>query len=131
MTLWQLMLLGTWCTVTYIIYTVICTVTYAVNIHVYVYVRIHPFYRQLGSGHSPQSCLYFQVFLTNFKYFPVIYQHSSLTYGIVLIKDQSSSYEIRSLAICMNIKTFNRVSRKQMNILKIFLDYLKFYIVVY
>ena len=44
-------------------------------------------------------------------------------------KDQSSFYEISSLAICINIKTFNRVN--MLNILKTFSEYLEFYIVTY
>ena len=43
-----------------------------------------------------------------------------MTYCIPLVKDQSSFYEIRSLAICLNIKAFNRANRKQFNILKYF-----------
>ena len=46
-------------------------------------------------------------------------------------KDQSSFYEIRSLAICINIKAFNRINRKQLKILKTFLECLKFDIIVY
>ena len=38
-------------------------------------------------------------------------------------------YEISSLAIYINIKTFNRVNREQVNILKTFLEYLEFSIV--
>ena len=43
---------------------------------------------------------------------------------IPLAKDQSSFYEIRGLAICINM-AFNEVNRKQLNILRIFLEYLK------
>ena len=57
------------------------------------------------------------------------FQHSLLTYFIPLVKDQSSFYEIRSLAICINIKVFNWVNRKQLNILKTFSKYLEFYMV--
>ena len=39
-----------------------------------------------------------------------------LTYCIPLVKDQGSFYEIRCLAIFINIKAFNQV--KQLNILK-------------
>ena len=46
-------------------------------------------------------------------------------------KEQSSFYEIRSLAICINIKAFNRINRKQLKILKTFLECLKFDIIVY
>ena len=42
-----------------------------------------------------------------------------------LVKDQSSFYEIRSLAICINIKVFNRVNKKPLNILETFLEYLE------
>ena len=48
----------------------------------------------------------------------------------MLVKDQSGFYEIRSL-ICINIEPCNRVTRKQMNILETFLEYLEFYIVAY
>ena len=48
-----------------------------------------------------------------------------------LVKDQSSFYEIRSLAIRINIKAFNRINGKQLKILKTFLEYLEFYIAVY
>ena len=47
---------------------------------------------------------------------------------IPLVKDQSTFYEIHSLAICIIIKAFNRVNRKQLNILKMFLEYLNFQI---
>ena len=75
------------------------------------------------SGPSPQICFIFKIFrvqsclmgayssltkYTNFKCIPVIC-HSSLT--LPLVKDQSSFYEIRSLAICINIKVLNRVNR--------------------
>ena len=43
--------------------------------------------------------------------------------GMLLVKDQSSFYEIRSLAICINIKTVNWVNRKQLDIAKDFLEY--------
>ena len=56
---------------------------------------------------------------------------SSLTYYILLVKDQSSFYEIRRLAISINIEEFNRVDGIKLNILKIFLEYLEFYIVAY
>ena len=55
----------------------------------------------------------------------VIFQDSSLTYCIPLVKGQNSFYEILSQAIRINIKTiktFNRVNRKQLNILKTFLE---------
>ena len=59
-----------------------------------------------------------------------------MTYRTSLVKDQSSFDEIHSLAICINTKAtfkaeFNRVNRKQLNILKTFLQYLEFYIVAY
>ena len=50
---------------------------------------------------------------------------------IPLGKYQSSFYEICILAICIKIKSFNRVKRKYLNILNIFLEYLQFYIVAY
>ena len=34
---------------------------------------------------------------------------------------------MKLLAICINIKAFNRVNTKQLNILKTFLEYLEFY----
>ena len=40
-------------------------------------------------------------------------------------------YVIYSLAICINIKAFNQINRKQLNILKTFLEYLEFYIHAY
>ena len=89
-------------------------------------------------GTSPQICLSFQDFQvgslknqTNFKFIPVIFQHSLFTHCIALVKDKNSFYEIRSLAIRVNIKTSNRVKRKILNILKTFLEYLEFQIVTY
>ena len=55
---------------------------------------------------------------------PMIFQRSSLTYCIPLVKDQSSFYELRNLTIFINNQTFNRVNRKG---LKTFLEYLKSY----
>ena len=49
----------------------------------------------------------------------------------VLDKGQSSFYEIYGLAICLNIKAFNRVNRKKMSIRKTFLECLELYIVAY
>ena len=43
---------------------------------------------------------------TNFKCTPVVFQHLALAFSILLVKDESSFYEIHSLAICINIKTF-------------------------
>ena len=43
-----------------------------------------------------------------------------------LVKDQSSIFEIYSLAICINIKTIIWFNRKQLNILKTFLKYMEF-----
>ena len=54
----------------------------------------------------------------------MIFPHSS--YCIPFVKDQSRFYEIHCLAIYINIKEFNRVCKKQLNILKIFLEYLDF-----
>ena len=42
-----------------------------------------------------------------------------------------SFHEIYTLAICINNEAFNRVNKKQVNILKTFLEYLEFYIVTY
>ena len=50
---------------------------------------------------------------------------------LLLLERQSSFYEIQSLAICINIKAFHRINRKQLNILKMYLEYLEFYIVAY
>ena len=50
----------------------------------------------------------------------MVFQHQSLKYCIPLVKDQNSVYEIRSVAIYINIETFKRVSRKQLDILKTF-----------
>ena len=50
------------------------------------------------------------------------FQHSSLPYFTLLVKDQGSFYEI--------CKTLNWLN-KQLNILKTFLEYLKFYILAY
>ena len=36
-----------------------------------------------------------------------------------------------TLAICINTEAFNRVNKKQVKILKTFLEYLEFYIVTY
>ena len=59
--------------------------------------------------------------------------YSALVIGILLplVKGQRSFYEILSLAIYINIKAFNRVNRKQLNVLKTFLEYLESYIVAY
>ena len=95
------------------------------------------FYKKLVSGPSPKSCWYFHYFhglkllnccSVNFKSIPVTFQRSSLTYCIPLVKDQSSFYEV-CIVVCMNIKAFNSVNRKQLSILKTFLEYLKNYIV--
>ena len=48
-----------------------------------------------------------------------------------IVKDQDSFYEICILATLRNIKAFNRVNRKQLQILKIFLEYLEFYIIAF
>ena len=53
------------------------------------------------------------------------FKHSSLAQCTA--KDQSSFYEIRSLAICINTTIFNRVNRKQLNILKTFFEFLEFF----
>ena len=59
----------------------------------------------------------------------MIFQYSP--YFIPSVKDQNSFYEIRSLAIYINIKSFNRDNTKQLNILKMFLEYLEFYNIAY
>ena len=56
---------------------------------------------------------------------PMTFKHSSLAQCTA--KDQSSFYEIRSLAICINTTIFNRVNRKQLNILKTFFEFLEFF----
>ena len=61
----------------------------------------------------------------------MIFQHFSLPYCIPLVKDQSSFYEIHTQDICINIKVFNRVNRKQLDILNTFLEYMEFCIVAY
>ena len=61
----------------------------------------------------------------------MIFQYSPLIYYILLVKDESSFYEIFGIAICINIKAFNRVKRKQQNILQTFLEHLKNHIVAY
>ena len=71
------------------------------------------FYKQLGSGPSPRSCLT----VTNFKCIPVVFQHSPLMYCTLLFKNQSSFYEIQSLAVCINIKAIYQVNRKQLIIM--------------
>ena len=48
----------------------------------------------------------------------------------MFVKDQSSFYEFQNLAICINIKAFNLVNGKQLNVLKTFLEYLEFYIIL-
>ena len=58
----------------------------------------------------------------------MIFQHSSLTYCIPLVKNQSSFYETRSLTVCIKIKTFDWVNWKQLNILIKFSGYLEFYV---
>ena len=44
-----------------------------------------------------------------------------MTNCISLVKNQNSLYEISSLPICINIKSFDRNNTKQLNILKPFL----------
>ena len=79
------------------------------------------FHKQLGSGPSPQSYLYFQDFqgwrllngclvVSNLRYTTVNFQHSSLTFCITLVKDQSTFHEILSLATCINITAFNWIT---------------------
>ena len=68
--------------------------------------EVHFLQKELGSGPSPYSYLYFQDFL-----------------GSELINGW--------LVIYMNIKAFNRINRKQLNSPKIFLEYLEFYNVPY
>ena len=114
--------------------------------------KITILYKQLGAGCSSR-CLYFQDFLGSkllfgclvvwpskeilsvFQWFAIdilyFIFHLSLIYCIPLVKNQITSYEIWSLAICINIKAFSWVNRKQLNILKTFLEYLGFYIFAY
>ena len=61
------------------------------------------------------------------KCISLIFQHSSLTYSIPLVKCQRGFYEIGSLAICINIQIFCWVNRKDLNIPKAFLEYLEFW----
>ena len=68
------------------------------------------FYKQLWSEPSSQTFLYFQ----DFQGSKLLYANCRKT----LVKDQSSFYEIRGLAICIDINAFKRVYRKQLNILK-------------
>ena len=58
----------------------------------------------------------------------MIFYHLSLIYCVQLVKDQSSFYKIRSLAIGTKTEALNWVTRKQLNILKTFLEHLEFYI---
>ena len=64
---------------------------------------------------SPQICLFlkFLGLKTNLERIPVIFQHSLLMYRIPLAKDHTSFYEISGLAICIRVKAFNLVNRKQ------------------
>ena len=62
---------------------------------------------------------------------PLIFNPSSLTYCMPLVKDQGSFYEIPSLVICITIKAFNWVNTTKLNILQTFLGYLEFYIIAY
>ena len=57
-----------------------------------------------------------------------MFQHVSMSYFIPVVGYQSSFYETLRIGICMNIKAFNQINRKQLNILK---TYLEFYIVAY
>ena len=56
---------------------------------------------------------------------------SAFIIDILLVKDQRSFYETRTLASCINIKVFNQVNRKQLNFLKTFLEYMELYIAAY
>ena len=99
------------------------------------------FLKQLGSCPS----LYFKIsraqshltFVQCFDQINKIWVYSShfsafaIDILFTVVKDQSSFYEICSLAICTNIKAFNRVNRKQFNILKTLLEYLENYVFVY
>ena len=49
----------------------------------------------------------------------------ALTYCTPLVKNQGSFYEIRSLVFFINTRAFNCVNRKQLNVLKTFLEYLE------
>ena len=99
-------------------------------------------------GPSPQRCLHYQdsqgskllnrclVVWPNKKQILSFFQwFFSISSGhrIPLVKDQSNFYEFRSSTIInmINIKAINRVNRKKLNILKIFLKHLEFYIFAY
>ena len=96
------------------------------------------FYKQLGSGPCSQSCLYFKISrpqscLTFGQYFEEInvwvYSSDFLAFviDIMFTVSQRSKqfYEIRGQVICINMKAFNRVNRKQFKILKTLLEYLE------
>ena len=50
----------------------------------------------------------------------VIFKHSSLTYCILLVKDQSSFYVIHSLSYVHKHQAFSWINSKQLNIMKTF-----------
>ena len=95
---------------------------------IYIY-----FYKQLVLDPSPQNCLCFQdfqgsKFLNDSSVLWSNKQSLSVFRWFVSIR-QSIFYEISSLGICVNIKALNRGNRKQLNILKTFLERLKNYTV--
>ena len=132
-----------------LISNLVCTVLplimklgFIIDIGLYVDIPIHFFINSQDQASALKVNCVFQIFRSRSHsngfgpnrqilsgFIPVIFQHSSLTYCILLVKDQSSFCEICSLAICMNIKVFNWVYRKQLNILKTCLEYGEFYIV--
>ena len=95
------------------------------------------FNKQLGSGPSPKSCFYFKIpklkvaycllstltKKTKFVCIPVIFQHSSLTYCLQQSKIKTVFMKFVAQLSALNINAFNRVNRKQFNILKTLLEY--------
>ena len=102
------------------------------------------FISNIGSDPNTQSCLYFQDFQISMllngwlvdwpnKQVLSVFQWSVIIrhWHTICHESKTKAARIGSLAICINIKTFNRVNRKQMNILKTFLEYLKFQMAAY
>ena len=96
-------------------------------------------YKQLGSCSSPQSCLYFHDFQDlNFLNCCLVFWPNKQTLSIFqrffsihhwhFVYRQSSFFELRRSAIRINVMVFNRANRKQLNILKVFLEYPKFHV---
>ena len=102
------------------------------------------FISNIGSNPNTQSCLHFQDFQISMllngwlvdwpnKQVLSVFQWSVIIrhWHTICHESKTKAARIGSLAICINIKTFNRVNRKQMNILKTFLEYLKFQMAAY